>query len=482
MLDPETLTRLRRTAADGNAHDLLLLHLLERVESLEARPIPGSYVLVADHVFGATKIAPNTDPLVTEDGLVRCYAQAIEDAVKAGHGIDGADPDATAWSDAIAAARAALAQPEGEGPYDLTRTLLRPAYEPGDGSADGAQLVNLAWWHPVMGCDSLQIVVDNARAALARWGGPSAPPAPEGEHAGGSINDEQREAVRAAVTEALGNAYDCLRVWEAWQVGTMGPDDFALVAEDDDRVAKIADAAIEAMRPATPPAQGPAPDSPAEALAARRLLQEVARLDNSAGITVAEVRQLAAHAAAWLRENPPGQPVAIEPRGCPLPGACSCVVPGARPAPEMGLLVDRLNQVAGDFDFLCNKIVNGECRTLACLQRGGYDDELCRARGIKPPDPLVATCPALEKAGAMRRAATLLQQLSAVPVAVSERLPGEGDCDMEGRCWWFSPPACGAHKIRRRACWTLDSETMEGDTHWRPASAIPLPQAGEVKA
>jgi hypothetical protein len=69
--------------------------------------------------------------------------------------------------------------------------------------------------------------------------------------------------------------------------------------------------------------------------------------------------------------------------------------------------VDRLNQVAGDFDFLCNKIVNGECRTLACLRRGGYDDELCRARGIKPPDPLVATCPALEKAGAMRRAATL---------------------------------------------------------------------------
>jgi hypothetical protein len=88
---------------------------------------------------------------------------------------------------------------------------------------------------------------------------------------------------------------------------------------------------------------------------------------------------------------------------------------------EVGLLVDRLNQVAGDFDFLCNKIVNGECRTLACLRRGGYDNELCRAKGIKPPDPLVATCPALEKAGAMRRAATLLQQLSApAPAAVGE--------------------------------------------------------------
>jgi len=163
--------------------------------------------------------------------------------------------------------------------------------------------------------------------------------------------------------------------------------------------------------------------------------------------------------------------------------------PTAPPAPEVGevgLLVDRLNQVAGDFDFLCNKIVNGECRTLACLRRGGYDDGLCRARGIKPPDPLVATCPALEKAGAMRRAATLLQQLSApapavVSVAVSERLPDRrpesegGDCDAEGRCWWFSPGNQPAPPS-----WTLDSEAMEADTHWRPSHVIPLPQAGEV--
>jgi hypothetical protein len=64
-----------------------------------------------------------------------------------------------------------------------------------------------------------------------------------------------------------------------------------------------------------------------------------------------------------------------------------------------------------------------------------------------------------------------------VPVAVAERLPGEGDCDAEGRCWWFSAPACGPHKIR--PCWTLDSEAMEGDTHWRPFHAIPLPQAAD---
>ena len=73
-----------------------------------------------------------------------------------------------------------------------------------------------------------------------------------------------------------------------------------------------------------------------------------------------------------------------------------------------------------------------------------------------------------------------------VPVAVSERLPDSrpesegGECDEEGRCWWFSPPACGPHKIR--PCWTLDSEAMEGDTHWVRASNIPLPQAGEVEA
>ena len=62
------------------------------------------------------------------------------------------------------------------------------------------------------------------------------------------ISDEHRDAVREAVAEALGDAYDCQRVWSAWSCGTMGPDDFTLTAEDDDRVAEIADAAIEAFR------------------------------------------------------------------------------------------------------------------------------------------------------------------------------------------------------------------------------------------
>ena len=43
--------------------------------------------------------------------------------------------------------------------------FLAPGYASGDGSMDGAQLVDGQWWHPEMGCDSLQIVVDNLRAA-----------------------------------------------------------------------------------------------------------------------------------------------------------------------------------------------------------------------------------------------------------------------------------------------------------------------------
>jgi hypothetical protein len=62
------------------------------------------------------------------------------------------------------------------------------------------------------------------------------------------LDDQHREAVHQAVAEALGGAHDCLRAWSAWSYGTMGPDDFVLVAEDSDRVAEIADAAIEAIR------------------------------------------------------------------------------------------------------------------------------------------------------------------------------------------------------------------------------------------
>jgi len=65
-----------------------------------------------------------------------------------------------------------------------------------------------------------------------------------------------RPGVRDALAAALGSAYDCTRVWSAWGVGTMGPDDFRLIADDADRVSDLADAAIAAMRSAATNVQG----------------------------------------------------------------------------------------------------------------------------------------------------------------------------------------------------------------------------------
>lgn len=66
--------------------------------------------------------------------------------------------------------------------------------------------------------------------------------------------DTMRKAVESAVAAALGDAYDCIRVWDAWSYGTMGPDDFLSVAGDADRVAEISDAAMAAMISASHPA------------------------------------------------------------------------------------------------------------------------------------------------------------------------------------------------------------------------------------
>ena len=98
-------------------------------------------------------------------------------------------------------------------------------------------------------------------------------------------------------------------------------------------------------------AEPPAPD-PNEALAARPLLEAVARMADRIGQhTVGEITAISDRAAAWLAENPPGQPVAIEPRGCPTPGACSCVEhPALDPGPSdfqtfQGLALDMVESL-----------------------------------------------------------------------------------------------------------------------------------------
>ena len=55
------------------------------------------------------------------------------------------------------------------------------------------------------------------------------------------------EAVQQAIADAIGDACDCTRVWEAWSVGTMTQDDFVLVTDDPDRLHEITMSAIAAM-------------------------------------------------------------------------------------------------------------------------------------------------------------------------------------------------------------------------------------------
>jgi len=153
------------------------------------------------------------------------------------------EPEDEAWQEFIEQVQHVqhVALREGEGPrFDLVecalalwREAIPPAPEP-EFTADEVEMIQAPWSYL-------------ASANSLPAGHPHHPARTE-------LDDNKREAVYAAVAEALGGAYDCLRVWSAWGCGTMGPDDFSLVGEDDDRVAEIADAAINALaRPITQP-------------------------------------------------------------------------------------------------------------------------------------------------------------------------------------------------------------------------------------
>ena len=136
----------------------------------------------------------------------------------------------------------------------------------------------------------------------------------------------------------------------------------------------------------------PAPD-PREALAARPLLEQVARMGDRIGQhTVGEIAAISDRAAAWLAENQPGQLVAIEPRGCPTPGACSCVF--QPPAPDH---IPAATEMVGD----------GEREELA-----QWLDELGhRYADLHPPSTRQ-----------LYRAAALLRELETIAFAASDYL------------------------------------------------------------
>jgi hypothetical protein len=61
------------------------------------------------------------------------------------------------------------------------------------------------------------------------------------------------------------------------------------------------------------------------------------------------------------------------------------------------------------------------------------------------------------------------------PIPVAECLPGAGDCDAEGRCWWAFEMFVGDEVAP--ITWSLmrRSEVLIHDTHWLPAHALPTP-------
>lgn len=52
------------------------------------------------------------------------------------------------------------------------------------------------------------------------------------------------DSIVDVTAEALGDAFDCTRQWEAWRYGTMSQNDFELISDNTDRLTEIATAVI----------------------------------------------------------------------------------------------------------------------------------------------------------------------------------------------------------------------------------------------
>ena len=354
--------------------------------------------------------------------------------------LDAAEQHATAevWADhplaiilagLIKQTRAALkAEPVGEGlPADIRATaLLHPAYEPGDGSADGAQMVGLAWWHPVMGCDSLQIVVDNARNILrSRWARPATPPALEVGSA-------------AALATWLQN--------HSGQCVELGRPDWAHMAN---RAADTLEAfslggwIVPTVEEATPPAPEVGEVGRLRIMAAGIRYGYMAGHDDTVKGRYGDPDEVAADAA----------PVVLGELGATFE---SMLEQQAQPATDQaeGLSLADVDELCKEFGF---HYADGETWVL------GYNDTLAVLQEMitaallqQPPAPAPA----------------------AVPVAVAERpWEREGWCDEQGYCWfgWAAEPG-----LPLDASWSYckpsDRDTASVSA---PHHAIPLPQIGE---
>lgn len=62
-----------------------------------------------------------------------------------------------------------------------------------------------------------------------------------------------RDSLRDVIAQAIGgDAYDCVRVWSAWGVGTMSEDNFVPVVDQEARLYEIADACLDELNRLNP--------------------------------------------------------------------------------------------------------------------------------------------------------------------------------------------------------------------------------------
>jgi hypothetical protein len=434
----------------------------------------------------------------------------------------------------LSRARAALAAvPVGEGPSERIVSIAKAVQECAFAHEPDARLI---------GNVCAEDVADLCSAALPRWGCPAAPPAPEVGEVGEVCEWLENHAAHLRKMQEIGALPETELQEMLSRTATLLSQLFALAAPavvpagegPSERIISIAKAVQECAfahepdarlignvcaedvadlcsailarwgRPATPPA----PPKAGEAIqpAGRSGLTWEDAIHGLRDVLADQTED--AIQRVWQRSRIVTA-MDLMAANTPTP-----------PAPEVDSRARELRRLlAVLLDFLClpGHGVTEEDWRQACVLSGRYCEPFLSKSPATPPAPEVGevaelvrrlrdlhSIPLLEE---RERAATLLEQQqhllklagaeldrlveqqaapapAVVPVAVSERLPDSrpesegGDCDAEGRCWAFMPRSATPFPN-----WTLiwRGHMQPYHTHWRPASAIPLPHAGEVE-
>jgi hypothetical protein len=287
----------------------------------------------------------------------------------------------------------------------------------------------------------------------------------------------------------------------------MGEDDFSSIADDDDRVAEIADAAIAAL--STPPAVDG--DERLRLVTAGIYSGYIAGHDATVEGHYGDPDEVAADMApmvlAEVGAAPPAAP--LEPRGCPTPGACSCPTAPIVP-PELLRALELAEAALADISDAEREpgddIAWAERRAAQNLPRIRHalrtwrdhatPPAATREAGPLPAGAKISDEELAEVASAVGLAwetwedelltfaravwnRAVLARWGGAAVPVSER-PWEqpGWCDGEGRCWCFAVGRNWRSGYSADRAWMLrQPEPGVYDTHSLPHWALPVPAA-----